>query len=154
MNLHRSCIIYPLRTWMPTMHCLVIEDKFLWKSLKKNKNKFMLLMMLASHISFGYCCCHYKLGSTVVTWQEGSNPKLTGQGLSLWSSGSGRSGFLQTVNDLGWGRGQGVAVAQDRPIRSHLATPLHNLCKEWTWTPSSAATGQRCVSYSHPCVND
>lgn len=48
----------------------------------------MPLMILASHISFGYCCCHYKLGSTVVTWQEGSNPKLTGQGLSLWSSGS------------------------------------------------------------------
>lgn len=58
------------------------------KELKNNNNGFMLLMMLASHISFGYCCYHYKLGSTVVTWQEGLNPKLTGQGLSLRSSGS------------------------------------------------------------------
>lgn len=143
------------------MHCLVIEDK---EFLKKNNNNLCYLMILVSHKSFGYCCFHDKLGSTAVTWQEGSNPKLTGQGLSQWSCGSIRvppvdPGSSPTINDLGWGRAkesQRLRTNRSVLISQLLCTSSYSddkAAKLWTWTPSSAATGQRCVSYSHSCMN-
>lgn len=80
----------------------------------------MLLMMLASHISFGYCCCHYKLGSTVVTWQEGTKGTFT---VEFWVD-LGSSKPSTTLGEVGAKESQWLRTDRSTLISQLL---LHNL---------------------------
>lgn len=117
--LNSITLYYIHRTWIPKRHCLVIEEKRECKKMYAANHAYITYI-------FGISLCHNKLGSTVVMARR-SRVRIPSFFVEFWADpgSSGRSGFLPTVNDLGWGRPRsrsGSALT----IRPNLATLLHN----------------------------